>query len=136
MTGSLRTSYVIKNRQGGPGKIPFVFYPNYLLFRPGNHLAPKSEIVLSGKTVEAPVQGFEQIMDDWIYTKQDWILEATGAMPERGYKIPGETYEEMHKRIADERAAHPDVRQFVRDEYGCGHIIEAKEPQYARKEMR
>lgn len=127
---------VIKNRQGGPGKIPFVFYPNYLLFRPGNHLAPKSEIVLSGKTVEAPVQGFEQIMDDWIYTKQDWILEATGAMPERGYKIPGETYEEMHKRIADERAAHPDVRQFVRDEYGCGHVIEAKEPQYARKEMR
>ena len=109
------------------------FLRPYLLFRPGNHLAPKSEIVLNGKTVEAPVQGFEQIMDDWIYTKQDWILEATGAMPERGYKIPGETYEEMHKRIADERAAHPDVRQFVRDEYGCGHVIEAKSPQYAKE---
>ena len=118
---------IIKNRDGGPARIPFVFYPNYVLFRPGNHLAPKSEIVLNGKTVEAPVQGFEQIMDDWIYTKQDWILEATGAMPERGYKIPGETYEEMHKRITAERAAHPNVRQFVLDQNGNGHIIEAKE---------
>lgn len=117
---------VIKNRQGAPAKMPFVFYPNYLMFRPGNHLAPKSEIVLGGKTVEAPVQQFEQLLDDWIYTRQDWILEVTGAMPNRGYKIPGETYEEMHRRIAAERAQHRNVRQFVRDQYGCGTFMEAE----------
>ena len=77
----------------------------------------------SGK---APVQGFEQIMDDWIYTKQDWILEATGAMPERGYKIPGETYEEMHKRIEEERSQHRNVRQFVRDRERFGHLLAAE----------
>lgn len=117
---------VIKNRQGGPGRVPFVFFPNYLMFRPGNHLAPKSDITLNGKTVSAPVQGFEQILDDWIYTKQDWILEVTGALPERGYKIPGETYEEMRRRIAAERAQHRDVRQYVRDMYGQGTFMEAE----------
>lgn len=123
---------VIKNRQGGPGKIPFVFYPNYLLFRPGNHQAEKMTITLGGKEVEAPVQQFEQLLDDWIYTEQDWILEVTNAMPERGYKIPGETYEEMHRRIEEERSQHRNVRQFVRDREGLGHIIEAKEVSNAK----
>ena len=38
--------YMIKNQQGPIGDIPFVMYPNYLMFRPGNHEAPKSKIML------------------------------------------------------------------------------------------
>lgn len=116
---------VIKNRQGGPGKIPFVMYPNYLMFRPGNHEAPKSKIMLGNKEVEANVQGFEQIVDDWIYASNDWILEVTNALPQRGYKVPGETYEEMYARLEIERKEHSDVRQFVRGQHDNGVFREA-----------
>lgn len=117
---------IIKMRQGERGRTPFVFYPSYQLFRPGNHEAGKMDVTIGGKNVNAPVQMFEQLRDDWTYADNDWILEVTGAMVERGYKIPGETYEEMHNRISAERAEHPEVRQFWRDQYGRGHVIEAK----------
>jgi len=118
---------IIKMRQGGRGRVPFVFYPNYQLFRPGDHEGQKTDVTIGGKNVSAPVRCFEQLRDDWTYADNDWILEATGAMVERGYKIAGETYAEMHRRIAAERDLHRDVRQFVRDEFGNGRLIEATE---------
>jgi hypothetical protein len=56
---------------------------------------------------------FEQIRDDWTYTEQDWWLEMTGAMPQRGVKLMGETYEQMKERFARERDAHKEVAHFV-----------------------
>lgn len=106
---------VLKNQQGGRGKIPFVMFPNYFLFRPGNSQGDDIEVTVGGKTKKLPVGKFEQLCDDWTYTEQDWWLEMTNAMPQRGCKLMGETYAEMRKRMAEERAAHPEVRHFVRD---------------------
>ena len=56
----------------------------------------------------------------------------TNAMPQRGCKLMGETYAEMRKRMAKERAAHPEVKHFVREYAENGrevvgwHIEEAK----------
>ena len=106
---------VLKNQQGGRGKIPFVMYPNYFLFRPGNSQGDDFDVIGGGKEKKLPVGKFEQLCDDWTYTEQDWWLEMTNAMPQRGCKLMGETYAEMRRRMAEERAAHPEVRHFVRD---------------------
>lgn len=113
---------VKKNQQGRCGKIPFVMFPNYFLFRPGNSDGEKIDVMVGGKSKSLPVQQFEQIRDDWTYTDQDWFLEVTNAMPQRGVKLMGETYEEMRERMAAERARHPEVRHFV-----DGQLIEAQE---------
>ena len=123
---------VLKNQQGGRGKIPFVMFPNYFLFRPGNSQGDDIGVRLGGKTKKLPVGKFEQLCDDWTYTEQDWWLEMTNAMPQRGCKLMGETYAEMRQRMAEERAAHPGVKHFVReyDESGRNvvgwHFEEAK----------
>ena len=106
---------VLKNQQGGRGKIPFVMYPNYFLFRPGNSHGDDIDVTVGGKQKKLPVGKFEQLCDDWTYTEQDWWLEMTNAMPQRGCKLMGETYAEMRRRMAEERAAHPEVRHFVRE---------------------
>ena len=123
---------VLKNQQGGRGKIPFVMYPNYFLLRPGNSDGDDLEVVVGGKQKKLPVGKFEQLRDDWTYGEQDWWLEMTNAMPQRGCKLMGETYAEMRKRMAKERAAHPEVKHFVREYAENGrevvgwHIEEAK----------
>ncbi len=104
---------IVKNQQGGRGTYPFVMYPSYFLFRPGNHLAGVMEVSVGGKTQKLPVQQFEQLIDDWMYTEMDWILEATHAIADRSFKLAGETYEQMHERVAKEREAHRNVRQVV-----------------------
>lgn len=106
---------VLKNQQGGKGKIPMVMFPNYFLFRPGNSEGETVEVEIDGKKKKLPIGQFEQLRDDWIYTEQDWWLEMTNAMPQRGPRITGETYAEMRKRQAMERAAHPEVKHFVRE---------------------
>lgn len=106
---------VLKNQQGGKGKIPFLMFANYFLFRPGNSEGLDVEVTVGGKQKTLPVGKFEQIRDDWIYTDQDWWLEMTNAMPQRGCKLMGETYAEMRVRQAEERAMHPEVRHFVRE---------------------
>lgn len=113
---------VKKNQQGRCGKIPFVMFPNYFMFRPGNSDAEKSEVMLDGKTKKLPVQMFEQIRDDWTYTEQDWMLQVTNAMPERGVKLMGETIDQMKERFEREREEHPEVRHFVN-----GGLIERRE---------
>lgn len=113
---------VKKNQQGRCGKVPFVMFPNYFLFRPGNSDGEKREVTVEGKTKRLPVGMFETIRDDWTYTEQDWWLEMTGAMPQRGVKLMGETYEQMRERFARERANHPEVAHFV-----DGMKIEPKE---------
>jgi len=122
---------VLKNQQGGRGKIPFVMFPNYFLFRPGNSQGEDIDVTVGGKSKRLPVGKFEQICDDWTYTAEDWWLEMTNALPLRGCKLMGETYAQMRQRIAEERAAHPEVRHFVReyDERGAvtgWHWEEAK----------
>ena len=114
---SLRPMWVevLKNQQGGRGKIPFVMFPSYFLFRPGNSEGEDIEVPVGGKPKKLPVGKFEQLRDDWTYTEQDWWLEMTNALPQRGCKLMGETYSEMRKRLAEERARHPEVRHFVRD---------------------
>ena len=104
---------VKKNQQGRCGKIPFVMFPNYFMFRPGNSDGEKSEVQIDGKTKKLPVQMFEQIRDDWTYTEQDWMLQVTNALPQRGVKLMGETIEQMHERFERERLQHPDVKHFV-----------------------
>lgn len=106
---------VLKNQQGGHGKLPFVMYPGYFLFRPGNIEGEDVEVTVGGKQKKLPVGKFEQLCDDWTYTEQDWWLEMTNAMPQRGCKLMGETYAEMRQRMAKERAAHPEVKHFVRE---------------------
>lgn len=124
---------VLKNQQGGKGKIPFVMFANYFLFRPGNSEGEDIEVTVGGKQKKLPVGKFEQLRDDWIYTDQDWWLEMTNALPQRGCKLLGETYHEMWARIAKEREAHPEVRHFVRErdengrETGGWHFVEATE---------
>ena len=114
---SLRPMWVdvLKNQQGGRGKIPFVMFPGYFLFRPGNSDGEDIEVTLGGKQKKLPVGKFEQLRDDWTYTEQDWWLEMTNAMPQRGCKLMGETYAEMRARHDEERRAHPDVKHFVRE---------------------
>lgn len=104
---------VKKNQQGRCGKIPFVMFPNYFMFRPGNSDGEKSEVQIDGKTKKLPVQMFEQIRDDWTYTEQDWMLQVTNALPQRGVKLMGETIEQMHERFERERLQHPEVKHFV-----------------------
>lgn len=113
---------VKKNQQGRCGKIPFVMFPNYFMFRPGNSDYEKTEVMLDGKSKKLPVQAFEQIRDDWTYTDQDWMLQVTNALPQRGVKLMGETIEQMNERFARERDGHPEVRHFV-----DGQLIEVKE---------
>ena len=123
---------VLKNQQGGHGKLPFVMYPGYFLFRPGNIEGEDVEVTVGGKQKKLPIGKFEQLCDDWTYTEQDWWLEMTNAMPQRGCKLMGETYAEMRQRMAKERAAHPEVKHFVREYAENGrevvgwHIEEAK----------
>lgn len=106
---------VLKNQQGGRGKIPFVMFPNYFLMRPGNSQGEDLEVTVGGKQKKLPVGKFEQLCDDWTYTAEDWWLEMTNALPQRGCKLMGETYAQMRERMAEERKAHPDVRHFVRE---------------------
>ena len=106
---------VIKNQQGGRGKMPFIMYPGYFLFRPGDVEGEDESVLLGGKEKKLPIGKFEHICDDWTYAAQDWWLEMTGAMPQRGCKLMGETYAEMRVRQAAERARHPEVRHYVRD---------------------
>ena len=122
---SLRPMWVdvLKNQQGGRGKLPFVLYPGYFLFRPGNIEGEDVEVTVGGKQKKLPVGKFEQLCDDWTYTEQDWWLEMTGAMPQRGCKLMGETYAEMRKRLTEERAQHPEVKHFVRDYDESGKLV-------------
>ena len=122
---SLRPMWVdvLKNQQGGRGKIPFVMFPGYFLFRPGNSDGEDIEVTVGGKQKKLPVGKFEQLRDDWTYTEQDWWLEMTGAMPQRGCKLMGETYAEMRKRLTEERAQHPEVKHFVRDYDESGKLV-------------
>lgn len=106
---------VLKNQQGGKGKFPFLMFANYFLFRPGDAEGEDQEVTVGGKQKKLPVGKFEHLSDDWVYTDQDWWLEMTGVMRTRGPKLMGETYPEMRRRQAEERAAHPDVRHFVRE---------------------
>lgn len=106
---------VIKNQQGGKARVPFVMYPNYFLFRPGNEDGLDKEVMIGGKSKRLPVGKFEAICDDWTYTAEDWWLEMTGAMPQRGCRLMGETYAQMRERFAREREKHPEVKHFVRE---------------------
>ena len=114
---SLRPMWVevLKNQQGGRGKLPFVMYPSYFLFRPGNSEGEDVEVSVGGKQKKLPVGKFEQLCDDWTYAAEDWWLEMTNAMPQRGCKLMGETYAQMRERMARERKRHPEVKQFVRE---------------------
>lgn len=115
---------VLKNQQGGKGKIPFLMFANYFLFRPGNSAGEDQEVMIGGKTKKLPVGKFEQMRDDWVFTPQDWWLEMTGVMPERGCKLMGETYPQLRKRQEEMRAAHPEVKHFVREYDDSGrHVI-------------
>lgn len=114
---------VIKNQQGGKAKVPFVMFPNYFLFRPGNIEGEDREVQIEGKTKKLPIGKFEAICDDWTYTDQDWWLEMTGAIPMRGCKLMGETYAQMRERIERERERHPEVKQFVREYDAKGNEI-------------
>ena len=106
---------VLKNQQGGKGLVPFVMFANYFLFRPGNSDGEDVQVEVGGKQKVLPLGKFEQLRDDWVYTEQDWWLEMTGAMPQRGVKLMGETYAEMRVRQAAGRDRHRNVRHFVRD---------------------
>lgn len=114
---------VLKNQQGGRGKIPFVMFPNYFLMRPGNIEGEDIEVTLGGKQKKLPVGKFEQLCDDWTYAAEDWWLEMTNAMPQRGCKLMGETYAQMRERMAEERKRHPDVKQFVREYDERGEVV-------------
>lgn len=107
---------VKKNQQGRCGKVPFIMFPNYFLFRPGNSEGEKENVMVGGKSKLLPIGMFQQIRDDWTYTSEDWWLEMTGVIPQRGCKLMGETYEQMRERMARERAAHPEVAHFVNGE--------------------
>ena len=72
--------------------------------------------MVGGKSKLLPIGMFQQIRDDWTYTGEDWWLEMTGVIPQRGCKLMGETYEQMRERMARERAAHPEVAHFVNGE--------------------
>lgn len=122
---SLRPMWVevLKNQQGGRGKLPFVMFPGYFLFRPGNVEGMDLEVTVGGKQKKLPVGKFEQITDDWTYTAEDWWLEMTNAMPQRGCKLMGETYAQMRERMAEERKRHPEVKQFVREYDDRGNTI-------------
>lgn len=114
---------VLKNQQGGRGKIPFVMFPNYFLMRPGNIEGEDLEVTVGGKQKKLPIGKFEQLCDDWTYAAEDWWLEMTNAMPQRGCKLMGETYAQMCERMAEERKRHPDVKQFVREYDERGDVI-------------
>lgn len=114
---------VLKNQQGGRGKLPFVLYPGYFLFRPGNIEGEDVEVTVGGKQKKLPVGKFEQLCDDWTYAAEDWWLEMTNAMPQRGCKLMGETYAQMRVRMAEERKRHPDVKQFVREYDDRGDVV-------------
>ena len=107
---------VKKNQQGRCGKVPFIMFPNYFLFRPGNSEGEKENVMVGGKSKLLPIGMFQQIRDDWTYTGEDWWLEMTGVIPQRGCKLMGETYEQMRERMAREREAHPEVAHFVNGE--------------------
>ena len=114
---------VLKNQQGGRGKLPFVMFPNYFLMRPGNIEGEDVEVTVGGKQKKLPVGKFEQLCDDWTYAAEDWWLEMTNAMPQRGCKLMGETYAQMRVRMAEERKRHPDVKQFVREYDDRGDVV-------------
>lgn len=114
---------ILKNQQGGHGKLPFVMYPGYFLFRPGNIEGEDVEVTVGGKQKKLPVGKFEQLCDDWTYAAEDWWLEMTNAMPQRGCKLMGETYAQMRERMAEERKRHPDVKQFVREYDDRGEVV-------------
>ena len=114
---------VLKNQQGGRGKLPFVMFPGYFLFRPGNIDGEDIEVTLGGKQKKLPVGKFEQITDDWTYAAEDWWLEMTNAMPQRGCKLMGETYAQMRVRMGEERKRHPEVKQFVREYDERGEVV-------------
>jgi len=114
---------VLKNQQGGRGKLPFVMYPGYFLFRPGNIEGEDLEVTVGGKQKKLPVGKFEQLCDDWTYAAEDWWLEMTNAMPQRGCKLMGETYAQMRERMAEERKRHPEVKQFVREYDERGEVV-------------
>ncbi len=122
---SLRPMWVeiLKNQQGGRGKLPFVMFPGYFLFRPGNVEGEDCDVIVGGKEKKLPVGKFEQICDDWTYAAEDWWLEMTNAMPQRGCKLMGETYAQMRERMAEERKRHPEVKQFVREYDDSGNVV-------------
>ena len=84
--------------------------PRGLLKAKGNHLEIRYTNVWANRLV-----GDEQLCDDWTYAAEDWWLEMTNAMPQRGCKLMGETYAQMRERMARERKRHPEVKQFVRE---------------------
>lgn len=85
---------LLKNQQGATGERPFIFYPNYFLFRPAEHDAvpiherDKNDRVI--KTDRSPY--FAAVRDDFIelHAKDgdgfDDLLEAHGALGFRGIK--------------------------------------------------
>lgn len=79
--------YMIKNQQGPVGDIPFVMYPNYFMFRPGDPDAPDETVQIGGKDKKCSHAKFETLRDDWLHTEADRILEASGAMGHRGEKF-------------------------------------------------
>lgn len=83
-----------KNQQGATGEVPFVFYKNYFMFRPGDHDAKpnqtrddKGRVI---KTDRSPY--FDTIRDDFLViskpdgTGLDDALEKAGALGFRGLK--------------------------------------------------
>lgn len=94
---------LLKNQQGATGERPFVFYPNYFLFRPADHDAvpiherDKNNRII--KTDRSPF--FEKIRDDFLALHKrdgsgfDDKLQAHGALGFRG--IP-----DLHKERVEE----------------------------------
>ena len=125
---------VKKNQQGRCGKIPFVMFPHYFLFRPGDSDGGSQSVLVGAKEKTLPVGQFEHLCDDWTFAENDWWLEMTGVMQRRGTKLAGETYAEMWKRLAEERQRHPEVRHFVRDYDTDGRTVVGHHWQEAAEE--
>lgn len=104
---------VIKNQQGGTAKFPAVMYPSYFLLRPGNPNGESTNETIGGKQVTVPRGMFETLTDDWTYTELDYILQATGAMTDRGYKLAGETLAQFEERRHARMLKHPEVKHLV-----------------------
>lgn len=104
---------VVKNQQGGTAKFPAVMYPSYFLLRPGNPNGEPTREMVGGKEIAVERGKFETLTDDWTYTELDYVLQATGAMGERGYKLAGETLAQFEERRKARMAAHPEVQHLV-----------------------
>lgn len=102
---------LLKNQQGATGERPFIFYPNYFLFRPAEHDAKpnyerdKNDRVI--KTDRSPY--FEAVRDDFIeiHTRNkdgfDDLLEAHGALGFRGIEnLHKEEVEKCNRNSIDE----------------------------------